>query len=237
MSLSPDSLVWDLSSLVSAGLEPFSPQTFGGQQAPPQQQQQQQFPYPQQSQHQMFGAPQQAGSNKPSYLDVGFSDYSLLSPGSESGYGSSCSVGQPSPMSRNVGGSPAPPPLRPTSRTTPGLDGTMENCYITDASNTLYNHGAVGYEAFDNQNNAYDAFNSSFDTTYERGLDTSYGSPAPGYSSPFIESTCDSPYSLPAPCGYEPLQQPEQQEIQQEKQYRAPPGKLLNFFLFAYSIS
>ncbi|XP_050710970.1 DNA-binding protein D-ETS-6-like [Eriocheir sinensis] len=220
MSWSPDTLVWDLSSLVSPGLESFSPQTFGGQQAPPQQQQQQQFPYPQQSQHQMFGAPQQAGCTKP-YLDVAFSDYGLLSPGGESGYSSACSVGQASPMSRNVGGSPAPP--RPTSRTTPALDGTMETSYITSASNTLNNYGAVGYEAFDNQNNAYDALNSSFDTTYERGLDTSYGSPAPGYSSPFIEPSCDSPYSLPPPCSYEPPQQPEQQDSQQEKQFRAPP--------------
>lgn len=235
-SWSVDVTVWDLNSLVSPGLESsFSPQTFGGQQARPQHQyqQQQEFQHPQQPQHQMFDVPQQAGCTKP-YLDVPFSDYGLLSPGGESGYSSGCSVGQASPMSRNVGGSPAPP--RPTSRTTPALDGNMETSYITSASNTLNNYGAVGYEAFDNQNNAYDALNTSFDTTYDRGLDTSYGSPG-GYSSPYIEPTCDSPYSLPPSSSYEPLQQPEQRESQQEKQFRAPPGKLLHiqFYLILES--
>lgn len=215
--------MWDLTSLVSQGVDAsFSPQTFGGQQArlPHQHQQQQHFQHPQQPQHQMFDAPQQTGCNKP-YLDVPFNEYGLLSPGGESGYSSGCSVGQASPMSRNIGGSPAPP--RPPSRTTPVLDGNMEASYITSASNTLHNYGPVGYEAFDSQNNVlYDALNTSFDTTYDRGLDTSYGSPLAGYSSPYIESNCDSPYSLPPPSSYEPLHQQEQQE-QQEKQFRAPP--------------
>lgn len=224
----------DLNSLVNSGLESsFSPQTLGGQQAPPQLQhhQQQQFQYPQQPQHQMFDAPQQAGCTKP-YLDVPFSDYGLLSPGGESGYSSGCSVGQASPMSRNVGGSPAPP--RPTSRTTPALDGNMETTYITASTDLLYNHGVVGYEAFDNQNNTYDALNSSFDC--ERRPDTSYGSPLPVCLSPYIEPTCDSPYSLPASSSYEPQQQLDQQENQQERQFRAPPGKLLHFVYFFFCL-
>lgn len=234
MSWCVDVTVLDLNSLVSPGLDSsFSSQTFGGQQVRPQHHQQQQFQHPQQPQNQMFEAPQQVGYNKP-YLDVPFSDYGLLSPGGESGYSSGCSVGQASPMNRNVGGSPAPP--RPNSRTTPALDGNMETSYITSASNTLNNYGAVGYEAFDNQNNAYDALNSSFDTTYDRAIDTSYGSPLAGYSSPYIEPTCDSPYSLPPSNSYEPLQQSEQQENNQEKQFRAPPGKLL-YNLFAASLT
>lgn len=236
MSWSADVTVWDLNSLVSQGVETsFSPQTFGGQQVRPlhQHQQQQYFHHSQQPQHQMFDAPQQTGCNKP-YLDVPFNEYSLLSPGGESGYSSGCSVGQASPMSRNVGGSPAPP--RPPSRTTPVLDGNMEASFITSASNTLNNYGAVGSEAFDSQNNVYDVLNTSFDTTYDRGLDTSYGSPLAGYSSPYIESNCDSPYSLPPPSSYEPLHQQEQQEPQQEKQFRAPPGKLLYVCLFTSSM-
>lgn len=227
MSWSADVTVLDLNSLVSQGGEAsFSPQTFSGQQARPLHQlpQQQHFQHPQQPQYQMFDASQQTGFSKP-YLDVPFSEYSLLSPGSESGYSSACSVGQASPMSRNVGGSPAPP--RPTSRTTPALDGNMESSYIINAistaSNTLHNHGVVGCEAFSGQNSVYDVLNSSFDTSYDRVLDTSYGSPAAGYSSPYIESTCDSPYSLPPPLAYEPALQPEHQESQQEKQFKVPP--------------
>ena len=217
----------DLNSLVSQGDESsFSPQTFGGQQARPLHQYQQQQPLQHPQQHQMFYAPQQTGLSKP-YLDVPFSEYNLLSPGGESGYSSGCSVGQASPMSRNIGGSPAPP--RPPSRTTPALDGTMETSYITSASNTLHNYGAVGHEAFDAQNNVCDVLNSSFDTSYERLFDTSYGSPIAGYSSPYIEPTCDSPYNPLPQCSYEPVQQQEQQEPQQEKQFRAPPGKYSTF--------
>ncbi|KAG0716449.1 DNA-binding protein D-ETS-6 [Chionoecetes opilio] len=235
MSWSADGTLWDLNTLVSQGVETsFSPQTFGGQQPRPlhqQQHHQQHIPQPQQPHHQMFDAPQQIGCSKP-YLDVPFLEYSLLSPGGESGYSSGCSVGQASPMSRNVGGSPAPP--RPTSRTTPALDGNMEASYITSASNTLNNYGAVGYEAFDCQNNVYDVLNSSFDNTFDRGLDTSYGSPAAGYSSPYIEPACDSPVYMPSASTYEPVQPKEQKEPPQEKQFRAPPGKLLYVCLFTW---
>lgn len=220
MSWGADVTVLDLNSLVSQGVETsFSPETFGGQQPRLLHQlpQQQHFQHPQQAQYQMFDAPQQTGYSK-SYLDVPFSEYSLLSPGGESGYSSGCSVGQASPMSRNVGGSPAPP--RPTSRTTPALDGNMESSYITSASNILHNYGAVGCEAFGSQNNVCDVLNSSFDT--------SYGSPAAGYSSPYIESTCDSPYSQSAPLAYEPTLQHDHQESDQVK---VPPGK---YSLFVY---
>ncbi|XP_045599515.2 Friend leukemia integration 1 transcription factor [Procambarus clarkii] len=207
MAYSVDTTVLDLHSLVTPGLEKsFTPQTFGGQQA--QQQQQQQQP-----QYQMFDTHQQVGYSK-SYLDVPFGDYGLLSPGGESGYSSSCSVGQPSPMSRNVGGSPAP--LRPPSRTTPALDLDMEASFITSATNTLNNYGAAGYAAYEAQNNVCDALNSSFETSYDRGLDTSYGSPLAGYASPYVEPPCDSPYSLAAASSYEPLQQQQQEEDSQQ---------------------
>lgn len=221
MAWSADTTVLDLHSLVTPGLDKsFSPQTFGGQQQQQQQQeQQQQFQHHQHPQCQMFDTHQQVGYSK-SYLDVPFSEYGLLSPGGESGYGSSCSVGQASPMSRNLGGSPAP--LRPPSRATPALEFDMEASFITSATNTLNNYGAAGYAAYESQNSACDTLNSSFDTSYERILDTNYGSPMAGYASPYVEPPCDSPYSLAAASSYEPQQQHLQQDEEQQQQHRVP---------------
>ncbi|XP_047471027.1 Friend leukemia integration 1 transcription factor-like [Penaeus chinensis] len=212
MAWSADSTFLDLHSLVTPGLDKaFSPQIFGGQQEKqPQPQQFQQQP-PQQPQYQMFDTPQQVGYTK-TYLDVPFGEYGLLSPGGESGYSSSCSVGQASPMSRNTGGSPAP--LRPPSRTTPALDLDMEATFITSAANTLNNYGPA---AFDSQNNLYDTVNTSFDTSYER-LDTSYDSPAAGYASPYVEPSYDSSYSSAASSSYEP----QQSQDEDAKQFSVP---------------
>lgn len=224
MAWSADSTFLDLHSLVTPGLDKaFSPQIFGGQQEKqPQPQQFQQQPQQQPQQYQMFDTPQQVGYTK-TYLDVPFGEYGLLSPGGESGYSSSCSVGQASPMSRNPGGSPAP--LRPASRTTPALDLDMEATFITSAANTLNNYGPA---AFDSQNNLYDTVNSSFDTSYER-LDTSYGSPAAGYASPYVEPSYDSPYSSAASSSYEP----QQSQDEDARQFSVPSGKLkkMSFYI------
>lgn len=229
MAYTADSTIMDLHSLVTPGLDKaFSPQIFGGQQEKQQQHQQtpqQQYHHfqQQQSQYQMFDTPQQVGFTK-TYLDVPFSEYGLLSPGGESGYSSSCSVGQASPMSRNTGGSPAP--LRPPSRATPALDLDMEATFITSAANTLNNYGAAGYAAFENQNNLYDALNSSFEASFDR-LETSYGSPAPGYASPYVEPSCDSPYNSAASSSYEPQQQSQDED---SKQFAVPSGKFKDLF-------
>jgi len=228
MAWSADSTVLDLHSLVAPGLDKsFSP-VFGGQ--PENQQVPQQFQQHrhQPQQYQMFDNTNQQGYNK-SFLDVPFNDYSLLSPGGESGYSSSCSVGQASPMSRNPGGSPAP--LRPPSRATPALDLDMEasfitspssSSFITSAANTLNNYGAAGFQAFETQN-IFDTTSNCLDTSYEQLLDTSYGSPAPGYSSPYVEPTCDSPYSIAASCSYETPQLTTQENNQtSEKQFAVP---------------
>lgn len=215
MAWSADSTILDIHSLVGPGLDKsFSPQTFGGQHQHQSHQPQQHL---HQVQYQMFDTPQQVGYNK-SYLDVPFAgEYGLLSPGGESGYSSNCSVGQPSPLSRNMEGSPAP--LRPPSRTTPTLDSDMEASFLTSATNTLNNYGATGYAAFDSQNNIYDTLNTSYDTVYnEPTLDTSFGSPATYCSSPYVEPPCDSPYSAAAAGGttaYEPPQQLPDEEQQQ----------------------
>lgn len=217
MAWSADSTFLDLHSLVTPGVDKaFSPQIFGGQQE--KQPQPQQFQQPQQQTHyQMFDTPQQVGYTK-TYLDVPFGEYGLLSPGGESGYSSSCSVGQASPMSRNTGGSPAP--LRPPSRTTPALDLDMEATFITSAANTLNNYGPA---AFDSHNNLYDTVNTSFDTSFER-LDTSYDSPAAGYTSPYVEPSYDSSYSSAASSSYEP----QQSQDEDSKQFSVPSGKLKN---------
>jgi len=221
-----DNTVLDLHALVGSGLDnAFSPQSYGGQQALQPQPQQQHLQQPQQQQYQMFDTQQQGGYTK-SLLDVPYSgDFGLLSPGGESGYGSACSVGQASPMSCNVGGSPAPP--RPSSRATPALDLDMEGSYITSAANTLHNYGAVGYAAFDTPTTINDTLNSSFETStsYDRVLDTSFGSPlAPGYSSPYVEPHCDSPFSPQALSSYEP-QQPIQQHHHLHQQIKQEEDK------------
>ncbi|KAK7066997.1 hypothetical protein SK128_007733 [Halocaridina rubra] len=207
MAWSADTTFVDFHSLVGDLDKSFSPQTFGGQHQHLQQQPQMQY-------QMLTTPPQQVGYNK-AYLDVPFCDYGLLSPGAESGYSSNCSVGQPSPLSRNMEGSPAP--LRPPSRTTPSLDTDMEGSFLTSATNTLNNYGATGYAAFDSQNNIYDTLNTSYDTVYEPTLDTSFGSPATTYcSSPYIEPPCDSPYSAAAASSsYEPPQQLPDQEQKQ----------------------
>lgn len=231
MAYSADTTILDLQSLVVSGLDDnsFSPPTFGGQQHQLQQQaqplhhqqqqhhhqQQQQFQQlQQQPQYQMFDTAQQVGYNK-SYLDVPFGEYGLLSPGAESGYGSNCSVGQPSPLSRTMEGSPAP--LRPSSRTTPNLDSELESNFITSATNTLNNYGATGSAAFDSQNNIYDPLNTSYETVYyDQHFDTSFDSPAPLCSSPYVEPPCDSPYSIAAVAtpSYEASLQHQQQQQQ-----------------------
>lgn len=232
MAWSVDTTVLDLPSLVAPGHEnPFSPQSYGGQTAL--QPQQQLLPQQLLPQYHMSDTHQQGGYTKPQ-LDVPYTDFSLLSPGGESGYGSACSVGQASPMSRNVGGSPAPP--RPSSRATPALDPEMEGTFITSSTNIL-NYGAAGYTAYDSYNtNITDTLNTSFDTQYDRTHDSSFGSPmAAGYSPPFVESQCDFPFSpSTSTTSYEPQQpqhshsQPQhQQHLQEEEkqQFRVPPGE------------
>lgn len=235
MAWSADTTVLDLHSLVApGGLEnTFSPQSYGGQPAL-QPQQQQLLPQQLLPQYQMLDTHHQGGYVK-SQLDVPYTDFSLLSPGGESGYGSACSVGQASPMSRNLGGSPAPP--RPSSRATPALDPDMEGSFITSATNTLNNYGAAGYAAYDPYNTTItDTLNSSFETTYDPTHDSTFGSPlTAGHSSPFVENHCDSPFSPPtSTISYEPQQphhsqpQPQhQQHLQEEEkqQFCVPPGE------------
>lgn len=231
MAWSVDTTVLDLPALELGST--FSPHSYGGQTAlQPQQQLLQQY--------HMSDTHQQGGYAKPQ-LDVPYPELNLLSPGGESGYSSACSVGQASPMSRNVGGSPAPP--RPSSRATPALDPDMENNYITSSANyitstanILNNYGATGYAAHDSYNTPITETLDSFDHTYEHTHNKSFESPLPaGYSPPFVENTLDFPYSpQTSTIAYEPQQpqlshsQPQhQQHLQEEEkqQFRVPPGE------------
>lgn len=235
MAWSVDTTVLELPALVAPRQEStFSPPSYGGQSAL--QPQQQLLPQQLLQQYHMSDTHHQGGYAKPQ-LDVPYNtDFSLLSPGGESGYGSACSVGQASPMSRNVGGSPAPP--RPSSRATPALDPEMEESFLISATNTLNNFGPTAYTTYDSYNTITNTLNESFDNTHERPIDNSFGSPmAAGYSPPFVDNPCDFPFSpQTSNIAYEPQQpqhshsqpQPQhQQHLQEEEkqQFRVPPGE------------